>query len=265
MNRILVPVDFSSESDRATQLACTFAKTLSLPLCLLHVFGASDDEPDAAEQALEAAVEGVRSQGIDCEASYAVRRPNSRIIEEACHPDTQLLVMGTHGREGLRRVLLGSFAETTQRGVTCPVISLNPRSRIPAQIETVVVGVDSSEGARVAFDEVMALAPRLGVKEIHLVHASDDAHPSEPQRAADWIPANDGGTSVMFAIEEGQVREVILRAAEEQRADLIALGTHGRARISRSVHGSIAESVMRRALCPVLSVRASDDFPEETS
>jgi nucleotide-binding universal stress UspA family protein len=60
---------------------------------------------------------------------------------------------------------------------------------------------------------------------------------------------------VRHRLAEGDPAEEILRAAEEEGADLIVMGTHGRGGLSRLLMGSVAEAVMRKALCPVLTVR----------
>jgi nucleotide-binding universal stress UspA family protein len=61
--------------------------------------------------------------------------------------------------------------------------------------------------------------------------------------------------SVEYYLEEGKAVDVILRLAEELRCDLIVMGTHGRTGVGRLVMGSVAEQVVRRALCPVVTVK----------
>jgi nucleotide-binding universal stress UspA family protein len=69
------------------------------------------------------------------------------------------------------------------------------------------------------------------------------------------LRADNTGIDIHIRLEDGDPCEVILRTAEEDHCDLIVLGTHGRTGLSRAILGSIAEQVLRRASCPVLTMR----------
>ncbi|MCS6852462.1 MAG: universal stress protein [Gemmataceae bacterium] len=84
--------------------------------------------------------------------------------------------------------------------------------------------------------------------------------PADEERQAAWeqlrrMQPPEAGVAVEHRLEEGDPATAILQVADEAAADLIILGTHGRTGLSRLLMGSIAEQVVRRATCPVLTVK----------
>ncbi len=151
--------------------------------------------------------------------------------------------------------------------------------------ETVVVGTDFSESAVAATRHAIALARKLGAR-VHLVHAwtmpvatvpvsapldmqlvlPADLRPALAVAAAEGIArevaarlAEEQGGAAAVAIDgvavEGDARDVLAARAAELHAGLVVVGTHGRRGIRRALLGSVAESVVRAAPCPVLVVR----------
>jgi hypothetical protein len=85
------------------------------------------------------------------------------------------------------------------------------------------------------------------------------------ERASAWkqfdgLPVPPANVWVERRVEEGDAVEAILRVAQEVRADLLVMGTHGRTGLGRLLMGSVAEQVVRKAACPVLTVKAP--FPQ---
>ncbi|NNL85057.1 MAG: universal stress protein [Myxococcales bacterium] len=254
MKHILVPTDFSPDSERAILLACILAKALSAPIRLFHVFSGRDEPLCESNRTLEAEAENIRAQGVTCRPLLAELMPNTRIANETESADVRLLVMGTHARHGLQRAVWGSFTERALREAACPVISVNPQARIPEEVRVVVVGMDGSKLAEAAFEEVVRVAPGLGVRRLVLAHAAEEE--GDNFSASRWISvAREAGLEVEVETDRGAPLELILRVAAKHGADLIALGTHGRSGVRRSLFGSVAEAVLRRAPCPVLTRR----------
>jgi nucleotide-binding universal stress UspA family protein len=260
VKHILVPTDFSPDSGRAIRFACTLAKELSAPIRLFHVFSGRDESWCDSRRTLEAEGEKIRAQGVTCRPLLAELMPNTRIANETENADVQLLVMGTRGRHGLQRAVWGSFTERALREAACPLISINPEARIPEEVRSVVVGMDGSKLAEATFDEVVRLAPGLGIKRLVLAHAVEEE--DDDFSASRWISAaREAGIEVELDTDRRAPIELILGLAETHRADLIALGTHGRSGVRRSLLGSVAEAVLRRAPCPVLTRR---EYPLQT-
>jgi len=136
-------------------------------------------------------------------------------------------------------------------------------------IKTIVAPTDFSPSGEAAVQFATSLARGLGASLV-LVYAADAAvsygldtiHPVliEPDFAAleellAGAGPGDGSVPCRRRVVEGDPADVILRVADEEKADLIVMGTHGRTGLTRLLMGSVAESVLRRADCPVLTYR----------
>lgn len=140
--------------------------------------------------------------------------------------------------------------------------------------KNILVPVDFSEYAEHALDYAIVLAakldarvhllnvigiPALGVPELGVALSASmmDSIVKENQAALDKL-ANARRTKAMIGevmLRTGDARDVIVRACEEVGADLIVMGTHGRRGVTRALLGSVAESIVRTAPCPVLTIR----------
>lgn len=138
----------------------------------------------------------------------------------------------------------------------------------------ILVPIDLEDSATQVLDYAVALAARLDAR-LHALHvvpwpllgaevpiavtetAMDDLVKGK-QQALDALVATHAARPPLYSamLKKGDARTAILAAAEELRADLIVMGTHGRRGVSRLVLGSVAESVLRTAPCPVLLVRS---------
>ncbi len=137
---ILVPVDFSSGSEFFVEYAVAMARTFHATVTLLHVCQradsmsgivpgadkAADDKSDVAlaQGSLDALrAETTRHVSSDVRVLVVEGSPAREIISAA--RAFQMIIMGSHGRSGLRRVLMGSVAEAVVRGATCPVLTMH--------------------------------------------------------------------------------------------------------------------------------------------
>jgi nucleotide-binding universal stress UspA family protein len=112
-------------------------------------------------------------------------------------------------------------------------------------------------GARVVLLHVVSI-PVVAYEGVVLPPPIEEATEDAKRRLSQMKPA---GIPVEHRVAEGDAAEMILRVAEEVHADLIVMGTHGRTGLSRLLMGSVAEQVVRRAPCPVLTMKAP--FPAE--
>ena len=152
ISQILVPVDFSDPSRAALDYAATLAQTFGATLDVLHVWEAPSFAPRAsglissgpgeptldelirrsADESLDGFVEKARKHGVTVRSSRTVRGvPWHTIVAAAKEGNYDLVVIGTHGRTGLPRVLLGSVAENVVRHAHCPVLSVRPKDPRP--------------------------------------------------------------------------------------------------------------------------------------
>jgi len=179
-----------------------------------------------------------------------------------------LIVLGSHGRHGLKKLVLGSIAEQIFRLAHCPVLTLGPKVRPPSgdavAFKNIIFATDFSTGSLHALPYALSLAeenqatltllhviPLVPMQHQVYVTAGVKKQLEEliPPDAKDWCrPA----TVVSFEFPA----EGILHLAETQAADLIVMGVHKRApRTSAHLPWAIAYEVVCHAACPVLTVR----------
>ena len=146
-----------------------------------------------------------------------------------------------------------------------------PAAEPSSTVKSILVAVDDSDQSRWALDEAVNWATTTGAK-IHLLHVIDIAPVLTPEFAFDdslrhpalidagkellaklsqKVPADLLGKKLL---RDGSAEREIVETAREQQSDLIVLGTHGRGLLGRFLLGSVAEAVVRHAVCPVLTV-----------
>jgi len=197
------------------------------------------------------------------------------ILDEAKRIGADLIVMGTHGRSGFDRALLGSVTEKILRKAECAVMTVPPadRTATPAHSRrTIVCAVDFSPLSDKAVDYAMSLAQELQARLllIHTIEWPQERSMSSseereidtlrvtarrklralvPDEARAWCETEE-------AVTLGRAHEEIVRMARERDADLIVLGVHGRSALNLTLFGSTANQVVRHATCPVVTVRS---------
>lgn len=293
IRRILCPVDFSDASQHALDHAVMIAGWYRARITALHVrhpaflveppilFTDPGGGPvatlDDAENRLHHWLSPVRAAGIGCDVmAVDGNTPAARIVEVAGRIGADLIVLGTHGRSGFERLLLGSVTERVVRTATCPVVTVPPpsvaTSRLP--FKRVLCGVDFSEPSMAAFRVAVSLATEsdsqltlLHVLEFPAHESADITLPFDMGAYRAAVQAD--STRRMMALITDDVRAVcsastsvvhgrpyeqILSVAAETSADLIVLGVHGRNALDLMLFGSTTNQVIRRATCPVLTL-----------
>ncbi len=288
--KILCPVDFSLGSQQALLLAVRLANESAAELVLAHVWHvpplAYADEPPFPAQMLQALIDD-EQRGLAAAAAevsrLGARRVTTKLLTgvpwaqlvDLLHDDAAfgLVVMGTHGRTGLDRVLVGSVAEKMVRHAPCPVLTVPARGQISG-FRRVLCPVDFSESSRraVALAGQFAAGDGAGIALLHSIELPV-SYSGEPhvegfaevldrratQLLEDW--ARDLRTRVSVPVTTrsriGSPGAQILAVLEDDRAfDLVVMGSHGRTGLRRALLGSVAEKVVRHARCPVVVARA---------
>lgn len=279
---ILLATDFSKPATRVVPYALTLAASLNLGLRLLHVVKAppgSEDWSPAKRRSIDslktsALLELARLARLAQEKKVAVDHrlavgiPADAILAEAKEADARLIVVGTHGRTGLDRLRLGSVAETVLTEAPCPV--LTGYAAGGASLSRLLVAVDFSPFSRAAFRFAVVLAKRLPAKIVmaHVAEPSDLSRLKSVQADASSRRGIEqrferlisicradqviGGTIVL----RGDPVDAMLDHAKRMNAGAIVMGTSGRRGVNLLLLGSVARSVVRKAACPVLVVKA---------
>jgi len=203
-------------------------------------------------------------------------------LDYARDEEIDLIVMGTHGRRGLGRLFLGSVAEAVVRYASQPVLTIrgDGRPNQPGRIRRILVPVDFSEhsgdairhageiaatyGAGLDLLHVIEETPRPGFYDAvgcGLVGIADDLEEEAvAQMHRLYSSANGSAVDVQYHAIVGNARETIIRFAEESGVGLIVIPTHGLSGLGPLLMGSVAEKVVRRAPCPVLTLKASGEL-----
>ncbi len=292
LERILVATDFSSTSNGAMQAAVALATRTRTKLVVLHVI--EDDAysfpfpaPAAAEQGAQSRVDRVIAGMQDVAASSVIRRGFawSEICSAATELAADLIVLGTQGRRGLPRLVMGSVAERVVRLAAAPVLTVPPSKREPGRFRQILAPTDFSELSMKGVELAVAFAIELRA-HLTLVHVCEpqrypyvtDEEVVEPdlsprgkvdeltneaearsrreldnvvKRVATRLPLPGA------FIRRGAPWRGILEVAEDMDADLITLSTHGRHGLQRVLIGSVAEKIVRMSPVPVLTVGAN--------
>lgn len=290
---VVVGTDFSESADAAVDWAAELVRPHGAKLFLLHASmppmpAAAAPEfvplPPAAYEAdrervtieLDARLAALREKGIEAEGEARSGPAVDVLLDAAETHSADAIVVGTRGLTGAKRIFLGTTAAHVVRRAPCPVLTVHSDQLAEHRpIRTILVPTDFSDDAALALREaVHMLGPVSASAKVKLLHVfriqPEVVYPWTPPhiafRASEVVadakkrmeqiaePIRAQGFDVEILVYEGFPPEVIDETAVKTKADLIAMGTHGRSFLSRLLLGSVAERVLPRAPCPVLTV-----------
>lgn len=284
---ILCPVDFSASSHRAFAYALMVCRYYQAELHVIHTLMPFQDASlatpslvqslrDGAMIQLKRLEESARQAHVTCHLLLTEGYPDHRIQEAATSTQADVVVMGTHGRRGFRRWLLGSVTERLLRQLSLPILTIAPaESQKPATpaIKKVLVTTDFSQGTEEAMAYAFSVAQEFeaSVTLLHVIPRLPDTDDPQLQRQREvdrsrlmeesahllngLIPEEaKAWCEVSVEIDLGQPYERIMSSVEEKHIDLLVMNIHGKSLMERALMGSTAERVIRGAPCPVLAV-----------
>jgi nucleotide-binding universal stress UspA family protein len=291
---ILFAADFSENSREAFSVACSLAREDKNRLVVLAVaesdwvaedpvfLGQSSvqfykEEHDGHHlETLKRKLRDVYAPAYPINVEYQARHGDisEQILATAREIGADLIVMGTHGRTGMNWLLSGSIATTVLRKASCPVLALRSSARAQKLEEArrIIHPTDFSVNSRAALKVARSLARDLGARLL-ILHVTPPAilidgsvageiDPSAYRASLEDLRTSLDGPDLKYPVETqlvlGLDREEILRTAQETGCDLIVMGTHGRTGLGRLLLGSVAESVLPRASCPVMIVKTPE-------
>jgi len=268
---------------RAKLVALHTYHPVFLPVPGLAMAGAVDSsipDADAIEQMSDEMVGLLRpakTAGLATESLVRMGTPAAAILEAASSSHADLIVMGTHGVTGFDHAVLGSVTEKVLRRARCPVLTVPPRARATSTLpfKRLLCPVDFAEPSLAALESALSLGQESDahVTILHVLEWPTDTEPlvnrpmnvPEYNRCRDQDAAErltrlvpDGSKSWCDAstrLAHGKPYRAILDVAAEESADLIVMGVHGRNAIDLMLFGSTTNQVVRRATCPVLTIR----------
>ena len=298
IERLLLPTDDSDGAIAGAKRGIALASRVGAEVHVLSVVEAEAAGPSElddvtaealearAEEAVERIADLVRGYDPDLDVTTTVTRgtPFQSIREYAHRHEIDVVAMGTKGRTGLDRILLGSVTENVLRTVRTPVLAVPPNATdapVDDAVEDVafddlLLPTDGSDGAAIATEWGVALAEVLDSR-VHALYSVDTSPFSQIREPGDVIGAledrgdravgsvrelaTDAGVSVSSSIATGSPANVILSYVEDHEVDLIVMGTHGRTGVGQWFLGSATENVVRGAEVPVFCVPVSAESP----
>ena len=297
IKNILCPVDLSPTSRRALEYATALSAAYQATLRVVEVIDSSmppiprgtwlpqplsADMRQAYLDELRDFIAPAAGRGPGPDAQIVEGVVVTEVLREAERLPANLVVMGTHGRGGFERLVLGSVTEKVLRKAKCPILTvpagLPPLSGGLTPFPSIICAFDFSRASTHALMYAWSLARdttgRLTV--LHVVEwPQGDAHVGEAPLDVEALPGGLGfdvrrqlheampkGELATGPIEEvvacGKPSLEILRLASEHPTGLIVLGVHGRGVVDLALFGSTTHRVIREARCPVLTVRSPD-------
>ncbi len=291
IKRILYATDLSPISEPAWHEARQFGRLFDAEILLVHVvplvmlplegyfpphmYGELvQSARREAEAGFDRLLGSVVGSGLTIRIRLEDGVPAERILAAANEEQADVVIVGTHGRAGLQRAILGSVADRLVRQAPCPVLTVHPTlgDKPGGKIRRICYATDFSPTARAAWPWVVSIASAADA-EIDLVHVTfspvPDRHLSaealgrmaqtldeqgrlEVQRFLERSPFP--GDRINVRLSHGDPGEQIVHQAQARSADLIVMGTHGRSGVVRWMLGSVAHHVIQAAACPVLTV-----------
>lgn len=295
INRILVGHDFTSFSDAALLEAARIGRRLEAEVHVAFVEVLHRDlnsmEANAATRSERLRSElQKRFSSIDGDADGIFKDVNVRfevlrdvaagpaLLAYADENDIDLIIVGTHGRRGFQRMLMGSVAEEVVRKATCPVLTMHDKLDRALELTSrrIVAPVDFSQHSLQAVRNAKELAHVLK-SDLLLVHVLEerlhpafyntgmfsqyDAVPDIENRAQEELhrffeQASGPDVTVDYQVRRGNAVREITRTAREQSPALIVMATHGLTGLDHFLMGSVTEKVVRQSECPVLTVKS---------
>jgi len=271
---ILVPTDLSEPAAHALRYASSLGERLGSRLLVIYadpfipptdftattagVFELSRDAMMAgAREELQKHAERNVSPRVPFDLRVLVGEPLDAIVAQVRESAVDLVVMGTHGRTGVSRLMFGSVTEAVMRTVAVPVIAVNPLATDRAEVEKVLCPVNFTPACRDALRHAAALASH-GSAPLVLLRTVDDVQSDlgveERSRLHEWLPAELADRCELKVISSAHEADRIVETAASVRAQLIAFGVTAGRSATEPLLGTIAERVVQRSGCPVLTV-----------
>lgn len=285
IRRILVPTDFSENAKNAYEVALSIARRTGAAIKLLHVvempygsyynmsgnFSATGDTSLPTDAGMEHVyvlqmlettkanmrklINSVDHSGVDVVEEVAVDRPISKIKSTIKDDDVDLVVMGSKGASGLDEFLIGSNTEKVVRSAECPVLTVKKRDA-EFVVNEIVLASDFKREVRHAIEQFKWFQGLFGAR-LHMVYINTpgafESSGNIRQKLQDTAEKYGLQNYTINVYNDVIEEDGILHFANDIRADLIMMATHGRTGISHLLSGSIAEDLVNHTNIPVLT------------
>ncbi|MCG2610848.1 universal stress protein [Flavobacterium sp. SM15] len=273
MKRILVPTDFSNHAEYALKVAAQIAKKNNAEIYILHMLELPHEGNDAlsegheipeimyfkkrAEEKLDELTQASYLDGIDVSEIIKIEGTFEGIIGISKKNDIDLIVMGSHGSNGFREMIIGSNTEKVVRTSEVPVLVIK-RDTPDFNVNKFVFASDFSDEIRDTFAKAVEFSNKFGA-HLNLVSINTPNNfksTSVSEKIMSDFIANfkiDNYSTHIY--NDVNIEKGILNFANSINADLIGMSTHGRRGLAHFFNGSISEDLVNHAVRPVITFK----------
>jgi nucleotide-binding universal stress UspA family protein len=289
---ILCPVDFSDLSDLALKYAATGARVFGSKLTVLHAerfelpryFSRTETdrltrelaeaktrvEKDLAEHVTK--IIGPETKKFTIEFEVAEAHPVDAVLQTADQKSAGLIVLGTHGLGGVKRLLLGSVAENLIRTAKVPVFTVRQKehefidiTRIDTapRLERILCPCEVNELGRITLNHAVSLAERFQAR-LTVLYSDESLKPADMSQVKEtlcnWISRTvKTSCDLEPVVRKGNAADQIITSAKEEKDDLIVIGARHRIFHDATVLGKTTDLVVRHAPVPVMIIPSFPD------
>jgi nucleotide-binding universal stress UspA family protein len=268
LDSLLVPTDGSKFSDGAVKVAINLAKKCKSKLIAVSLVQTNIELEAGAPQVIEKAekeaaehLESIKNmasrEGVACETIVHLSEESYQdIVYEAKKNQVNLIIIGTHGRTGLKRLMMGSVTAGVIGLSSCNILVLPLNAKFECM--NVLIATDGSQYSEAAAAEAISIAKRCESSLFVISVAPSDGEMTSAQDIVKKVvdTAEKEGIETDSIITRGETYEAIVEAAKQKKADLIVMGSHGRTGLKRLLMGSVTERVIGHSASAVLVVKA---------
>jgi hypothetical protein len=267
LDNLLAPTDGSKFSDSAVKEAINLAKKCKSKLIALSVVQTNIELEagapwviDKAEKEARENLESIKNQatkeGVDCETIVCLsEEPYQAIVDHASLNKVDMIIMGTHSRKGMKRLLMGSVTAKVIGHAPCNILVLPLNAKF--ECKNILIATDGSQYSEAAVSEAIGIAKRCEISLFVISVASSDEERISAQDAVKKVveTAEKDGIRTESIITKGKPYEAIIEAAKQNKVDLIVMGSHGKTGLKRLLMGSETEQVIGHSDSAVLVVK----------
>ncbi|SFI49486.1 universal stress protein [Olleya namhaensis] len=273
MKKLLVPTDFSKEAENAVQVAAQLARKHDCEIILLHMlelpFNNLADTPSMSElpeavyfmklahKEFETLLQKDYLKDLTVHETVDFNEIATGILETCNNHDIDLIVMGSHGSEGIKELFIGSNTEKVIRTSNTPVLVIK-NEHAHFDIKEFVFASDFKNDNKETYQQAVKLANLFEAK-MHLLNVNTPSNftttAASKVRMMEFIDNNTFDNYTINIYNDDTIEKGILNFSKIVNADLIGISTHGRQGIAHFFNGSISEDLVNHAKRPVITFK----------
>ncbi len=271
MKKIIVPTDFSIQAENALRVAADIARENNGELFLLHQLdlplhlanNASSNLPEAvffmklAKEKFDNLMKADFLEGVTIHGDVETGAAFSGIMDTVKRHDADLIVMGSHGADGMRNLFIGSNAEKVVRNSEIPVLVVKDRKN-RLDVNDFVFATDLDPNSTSALKEADNFAKNTNCN-LHLLYVNTPSNflstRAAEAKVKEYLKDVSVEPSEYVIYNDSSVEEGVFNYTKDVKGDIIGMATHGRRGLSHFFNGSVSEDVVNHSSLPVITFR----------